>query len=180
MLPGLTQRERAGGGPILHNLRGRGSPGVLAQLFWAGDEGGEEEGPGPRSRAGPRGREPGHTWENRRQSKARPWCDSCGRSLGLARGGPQLQPRYLLPLPRTTASRCPSPAARAAAAFFFFSLFLWLHLWHMEVPRLGVESELQLPAYTTATATPEPSRVFDLHHGSRQRQILNPLSKARD
>ena len=34
------------------------------------------------------------------------------------------------------------------------SLFsLRLHLWHMEVPRLGVESELQLPAYTTATAT---------------------------
>ena len=28
----------------------------------------------------------------------------------------------------------------------------------MEVPRLGVESELQLPAYTTATATLDPSR----------------------
>ena len=27
---------------------------------------------------------------------------------------------------------------------------------HTEVPRLGVESELQLPAYTTATATPDP------------------------
>ena len=26
----------------------------------------------------------------------------------------------------------------------------------MEVPRLGVESELQLPAYATATATPDP------------------------
>ena len=25
-------------------------------------------------------------------------------------------------------------------------------MWHMEVPRLGVQSELQLPAYTTATA----------------------------
>ena len=24
-------------------------------------------------------------------------------------------------------------------------------MWHAEVPRLGVESELQLPAYTTAT-----------------------------
>ena len=31
--------------------------------------------------------------------------------------------------------------------------FLGLHLQHMEVPRLGVESELELPAYTTATAT---------------------------
>ena len=25
---------------------------------------------------------------------------------------------------------------------FFFPFFLWLHLQHMEVPRLGVESEL--------------------------------------
>ena len=35
---------------------------------------------------------------------------------------------------------------------FFSSLFVFLgpHLQHMEVPRLGVESELQLPAYTTA------------------------------
>ena len=44
----------------------------------------------------------------------------------------------------------------------------------MEVPRLGVESELQLPAHATATA------MQDLHHSSRQRQILNPLSKASD
>uniref|UniRef100_A0A8D1ANJ4 Sorting nexin 3 n=1 Tax=Sus scrofa TaxID=9823 RepID=A0A8D1ANJ4_PIG len=50
----------------------------------------------------------------------------------------------------------------------------------MEAPRLGVTSALQLPAYTIATATPDPGRVWDLHHSSRQRQILNPLSKARD
>ena len=49
----------------------------------------------------------------------------------------------------------------------------------MEVPWLGVELELQLPAYTTATATQDPSHVCDLHHSSRQRQTLNPLSKAR-
>ena len=36
---------------------------------------------------------------------------------------------------------------------FFFSCFLGLHPWHMEVSRLRVESELQLPPYTTATAT---------------------------
>ena len=35
------------------------------------------------------------------------------------------------------------------------SFFLGPHLWHMEVPSLGVESELQLPAYATATATPD-------------------------
>ena len=50
----------------------------------------------------------------------------------------------------------------------------------MEVPRLGVKLEPQLPAYSTATATQYPSRVFDLHHSSRQHQILNPLSEARD
>ena len=48
----------------------------------------------------------------------------------------------------------------------------------MEVPRLQVESELQLLAYTTATATPDPSRIFDLHHSSQQCWILNPVSKA--
>ena len=47
----------------------------------------------------------------------------------------------------------------------------------MQVPRLGVKSELQLPAYTTATATPDPSSVCDLHHSSQQCQILNPLSE---
>ena len=50
----------------------------------------------------------------------------------------------------------------------------------MEVARLGVELELQLHAYATATATPDPSRICDLHHSSRQRQILNSLSEARD
>ena len=53
-----------------------------------------------------------------------------------------------------------------------------LPLWHMEVPRLGVESELL--AYTTATATWDPRYVCDLHHSSQQSWILNPLSKARD
>ena len=50
----------------------------------------------------------------------------------------------------------------------------------MEVPRLGVQSELQLPAYTTATAMQDPSHVCDLHQSSQQHQILNPLSEARE
>ena len=33
-------------------------------------------------------------------------------------------------------------------------MFLGLHLWHTEVPRLGVELELLLLAYSTAIATP--------------------------
>ena len=42
-------------------------------------------------------------------------------------------------------------------SFFFF--FLGLPPRHMEVPRLGVESELQLPAYATATATATRSEL---------------------
>ena len=53
-------------------------------------------------------------------------------------------------------------------------------MWHMEVTRVGVEPELQLQAYTTATAMPDPSRVCNLYHNSRQCRILNPLSEARD
>ena len=49
----------------------------------------------------------------------------------------------------------------------------------MEVPRLGVESELQLPAYTTATARPDPSRICGLPRSLWQHWILNPLSEAR-
>ena len=50
----------------------------------------------------------------------------------------------------------------------------------MEVPRLGVESELQLLAYTAATAMRDPSHICDLHHSSWQHHVLNPLSEARD
>ena len=46
------------------------------------------------------------------------------------------------------------------------------HLQHMEVPRLGVESELALLAYATATAMPDPSHICDLHHSSWQSWIL--------
>ena len=63
---------------------------------------------------------------------------------------------------------------------FVFSVFLGPHPKHMEVPRLGVESELLLQVYTTATATPDPSRICDLHRSSQQCRILDPLSEARD
>ena len=66
--------------------------------------------------------------------------------------------------------------------FFFFPPFLSLHTWHSEVPRLRVESELQLPAYATGTEMPDArseSRICDLHQSLWQCQILKPLSKAR-
>ena len=50
--------------------------------------------------------------------------------------------------------------------------FLGPHPQHMEVPRLGVEWELQVPAYATATEIPDPSCVCDLHHSSWQCQTL--------
>ena len=40
--------------------------------------------------------------------------------------------------------------------FFFFFVFLGPCLWHMEVPRLGGKLELQLLAYASATAMPDP------------------------
>ena len=63
---------------------------------------------------------------------------------------------------------------------FLFFCFLEPHLWHMEVSRLGVQSEPQLPAYATVTARWDPSRVCDLHHSSLQCQIHNPMGEARD
>ena len=47
----------------------------------------------------------------------------------------------------------------------------------MEVPRPGVESELQLLAYATAMCS--VSCICDLYHSSWQHWILNPLSESR-
>ena len=63
--------------------------------------------------------------------------------------------------------------------FYFIHLFIFLglHLQHMEVPRLGVEWELQLLAYGTATVMPDPSHVCNLHEDLA---YDNSLSEARD
>ena len=53
-------------------------------------------------------------------------------------------------------------------------------MWHMEVPGLEVELELQLPAYTTAAATRDLSPICDLLQSSQQCRILNPQSGAGD
>ena len=73
---------------------------------------------------------------------------------------------------------CESLVTPASTSFFclFFHPLLGLYLYG-----LGVESELQVLAYTTATtAMPDLSHICNLHHSSQQCLILNPLSKARD
>jgi len=76
---------------------------------------------------------------------------------------------------------CPITKCEATGEFlFFFFSFLGLHPRHMKDPRLGVQSERQLSAYTTATAMRDLSRVCNLHHSSWQHRILNPLNEARD
>ena len=63
---------------------------------------------------------------------------------------------------------------------YIFLVIVRLHLKHMEVPKLGVELELRLLPYATATAIPDPSSVCNLHHRSWQHWILKPLTGARD
>jgi len=60
---------------------------------------------------------------------------------------------------------------------FISSIFLGPHPQHVEVPRLGVESELHLQATTTATATPDPRCICNLHHSSGRHGVLNPPSE---
>ena len=72
-------------------------------------------------------------------------------------------------------SRCiidPAGPQQELSLLLIFFFFLRLPLWHMEVPRLGVKSELQLQASATPTATLDPSCLFDLHPNSSQCQIL--------
>ena len=79
--------------------------------------------------------------------------------------------------PITVQSRIKKKSTLLSCSFFFFFL-LGPHQWHMEVPRLGVQSEWQLQAYTTAMW--DLSCICNLHCSLWQRWILNPLSEARD
>ena len=110
----------------------------------------------------------------------------CGDTL-LLKPRPGLLDQALRPCPRGTSDtrfvlwpRLPPSVLGRDPLFLSFCFFLGLHPWHMEVPRLGVYSELQLPAYITATAKWNPSCVCNLHQSSWQRRILIPLSEARD
>ena len=63
---------------------------------------------------------------------------------------------------------------------FFFFCFVRAAPVAYGISQAGVKSELQLPAYTTATAMLGLSCICNLYHSSQQCQILNPLSEARD
>ena len=92
-----------------------------------------------------------------------------GHSLGPHLLNAHLLPGSVLGTKGTKSERhssC-SPAQPAFLFFFFFSCFLGLHPQHMEVPRLQVESEIQLLTYTRATATCDLSHICDLHHSSQ-------------
>ena len=55
-----------------------------------------------------------------------------------------------------------------------YLLFIFLFLFYgrtcgiWKFPRLGIKSELQLPAYAIATATPDLSGICDLCHSLQQ------------
>ena len=50
----------------------------------------------------------------------------------------------------------------------------------MDIPRLGVQSQQQQLAYSTATAMPDASCNCGLHHSPWQCRIRSPLNEARD
>ena len=69
-------------------------------------------------------------------------------------------------------------------SFFFFFFFFFVFLcfleplpWHMEVLRLGMELELQPPAYARATATWALSHVCSLHHSLQATPGPQPTEK---
>ena len=65
-------------------------------------------------------------------------------------------------------------------AFFSFFGGWGLHLGHMEVPGLGVELKLQLPAHSTATAMTNPTLSVTYTEAPDNAGCFNPLSQARD
>ena len=71
------------------------------------------------------------------------------------------------------------PPSSLASTDYYHFFFLGPHPRHVGVPRLRV-SELQLLAYTTATAMLDPSHICDLYHNLQQCWILNPLRETRD
>jgi len=75
----------------------------------------------------------------------------------------------------------PSEDNKKGFSFFLFLFFLFFFRAEPTAYRVSqARGPIRATAYTTATATQDPSHICDLHHSSQQCQILNPLSKARD
>ena len=63
----------------------------------------------------------------------------------------------------------------------FFSFFsLGLHLWHMEVSRLGVKSELQLACLHNSHSNVGSELLSVTYTTAQQRWLFNPVREARD
>ena len=103
---------------------------------------------------------------------------------GSARGtdtSVQTQPlQLLLPPPMLPTTVLHSSFCSIFCFVCLFVLSLGPHLRHMEVPGLGVESELQLLAHPTATAMLDSSHICNLHRSLQQNHIFNPLSETKD
>lgn len=54
----------------------------------------------------------------------------------------------------------------SSKSFCLYILFCLLYRGHIEIPRIGVELELLLLAYTRAIVRPDLSHVCDAHHSS--------------
>ena len=74
----------------------------------------------------------------------------------------------------------PDGMLAAGHGFVCLFCFLGLCLQDKEIPRLRVQSELHLLAFTSATAMQDPNHICDRHHSSQQYQIPHPLREARD
>ena len=66
--------------------------------------------------------------------------------------------------------------AKPGSVFLFFFFFFMAYGNSQARGLIGAAAA----GYATATALPDRSPTCDLHHSSRQCQILNPLNKARD
>ena len=69
---------------------------------------------------------------------------------------------------------------RTLYLFLFWLFFSGPHMQHMEVQGLGIKSGLQLPTYTTATATWDQAASSTCTTAHSNTGFLNLLSKARD
>ena len=81
--------------------------------------------------------------------------------------GDTIPPVFLQPRDSSDFMLLLNLASSHPASPFIFVGFLGPRLWHMEVPRLGVESELQLP--------PTNSSLHHIHSNARSEPGLQPV-----